>query len=32
METMPRCTVTELSNLLARQADCQVIDVREYAE
>ena len=31
-EVIQRCTVTELNTHLANQADCQVIDVREYSE
>lgn len=31
-ETIQRCTVHELQAQLAGQADCQVLDVREYSE
>ncbi len=31
-EVINRCTVTELKTRLVNQADCQVLDVREYSE
>lgn len=31
-DVINRCTVSELNTHLANQADCQVIDVREYSE